>query len=170
MTQVRVTKARIIKALRTEPLCPGSWISSAYKTIAGKKGCTVCAVGAVLRNTLSKKTTTDELWDVANMAVSDGEFTPIESFQTYRKAKKRAVEELKSRPNAEMAALSLYFESLCMIEDDDATFLIRPSKMKKIRALCIEFVQQHFREHVLIEIDYCRPAPGIEVVKDVLDA
>lgn len=57
-----ILRKNIIKALKTEPLGYGHWLSDAYSALGNRKkisdfdklpeGCTVCAVGATLRKEL----------------------------------------------------------------------------------------------------------------------
>lgn len=49
---MKITKREVLKAIRTEPLKPGFWMHADKRYF---KNCSVCAVGAVLRNRIEVK-------------------------------------------------------------------------------------------------------------------
>ena len=84
--KVRVTKAEIVEALRSEPLAAGQWIDARRMDGPMSQSCNVCAVGAVLRRlVLSPTTSASDLcsaaWKVAgdqhgpvDQLIADGEY------------------------------------------------------------------------------------------------
>lgn len=161
MTVVRISRARIVKAIEAEPvetLRAGSWVygSCLQKRFASSTECSVCAVGAVLRRAvLAPRSRAFTITDAANAAVWGAE-TLAGDFN----------EELEN--DRYMAALSCFFESqwsargLCW---DSVQGTERSSRIHTLRADTARFVAENFPRTIDIDIDGARPAKDVRVVK-----
>lgn len=111
-----ISKKLIIKALLTEPLRPGHWVSPA----AGKsdKHCTVCAVGAVMR---AAKFVNEKI-SVASVRNTNSYYSKDHDLYLCLAAGKH------------LSALSIFFEQIC--PEHGAT--------KKVRERLVAFVTAHF--------------------------
>ena len=117
----QITKLAIIKALASEPLAAGRWMSNA--------GCEVCAVGAVVRQVFHPSEEMNESTGRIPLCVIANAVTTEDVTDADPKALIKAKDY--------MSALSCYFEQL-VGDDQTAT----PAQ----RAQLIEFVYKKFPE------------------------
>jgi len=134
--KVKIDKATIIKALETEPLCHGHWIRSIKgggtrgdRTPINDPSCRVCAVGSILRQVMKGTTPSERLsltaWKLCPTAIgSQGMVKLLLEQQNY------------------LDALSCYFESM-----------EHKVSLKKSRPKLVDFVNKHFPETLIIEMD-----------------
>lgn len=172
MSKVSVSKKVVIEALRTERLKSGVWIQLVgvsklprrerdklnEKPVDGV--CAVCAVGAVIRHALSKKTLVGEIVKIAARAACEqvewtGDFN--QEWEAATTAKGKALVYLKK--GAYMAALNQLFENLA----GD-----KKLSMHKVRKQMIAFVEAHFPDR--IEIDIRNGNPSIKARRVVSDS
>jgi hypothetical protein len=161
VTTVRVTKEQIIAALRVEPLLEaGSWADPRYTRGPVEKcaipldevqHCYVCGVGAVLRRAVLDAHETVGALVRAAVAATDGWPVTPGGSESYLADAARAVES-----GFHMSAISLVFEG---------TYSEDWSSIEDCRSAAIVFVEQHFPETVLIDIDGARPARDVQVVE-----
>lgn len=116
MTVVRVTRDQIIQAIEKEPLKTlraGAWVSDTWNASGERKvsskACTVCAVGAVMRNVvLAKDQPAINIQNAAVEATQNGNSCASDG-KSIADVRKAALEELKEAP---MSALSTFFEGM----------------------------------------------------------
>lgn len=169
MTIVEISKAKIIKAIESEPLKTlkaNSWIDiwrgNAANPRVDNKSCSVCAVGAVMRNALlSKGQRALAIEDAAIAAMGD---------DSANHDWERSLEKKNW-----MAALSAFFESADSeirnaLDDvflefqssyyDDMELIIA----RELRARTASFVKDNFPDKIQVDIDGAKPAKDVKVV------
>ncbi len=169
--KIRLTKRQIIKALENEPatrLRAGSWtcgdLEVTVSAYGKQKGCYECAVGAVMRQSISPRSSSKIISDACDAAcIGDN----IRSFNTSEDGVINEGLAIVKRKN-HMSALSAVFEGLWRIQDltpafsnehDDAIAAIVKPKV-------IDFVRKHFPASVVVDIDGAKPAKDVKVVKE----
>ena len=173
---VTITKKDIIESIaseRLEVLRPGYW----FGDDAVEKNCPRCAVGCVINRIVAEKTMPVDICKIAFKNVSGFAYRPRdEEDETEDEFEERvlenALEVLGFAGTKPMAALSYYFEGVCEIrkrehqeggrwsEDPDVDEYT-DAMIEDARADTIRFVDKHFPETVLIDIN------GFEPAKDV---
>lgn len=179
MTVIEISRARIIKAIQQEPirtLRAGNWIEpgdrSTEDSKVTSKDCSVCAVGAVLRNAaLAPSNKVEKLYDAAHAGIND-----FYSATTYPGEALNAQEY--------MTALSAFFESESGRWTDteeydvvgegqyrDATKYARTKYnkaydlfMEGVRKRTVAWVKANFPKTIQIDIDGAKPAKDVKVV------
>lgn len=129
--KVKLTRAEIILAIKTEPLSPGTWINGE----PDEKDCQVCAVGGVLRRRYGDVMDEDELNSLANDLTNYGAAAPDDD-----EDKQDVLSRLLGR-DSYLNALSYKFEWLCDdagIEEED---IIR--KNNRVRADLVAWVRKN---------------------------
>lgn len=132
---MKITKQEILKAIKTEPLRAGHFIGASdefgYEKLNSKKGksCTVCAVGAVLRNKIKDVTIQDFNSICANSVEYWTEFSGMEAQYLIEK-------------KDYLSALSVEFETL------SNKFKTKAAIRKKL----IKFVQDNFPKTINVKI------------------
>ena len=180
MTIVKISKEKIIKAIEKEPLKTlraGSWCGDGYSDDMSaaikdsSKSCSVCAVGAVMRNVLlDKNQPIYMISDAAAAAVSDAD--PMAGFGSLTEIRSRALYQLRENKSP-MAALSSYFEGVWQfyaekaLESNPECCYAEPSRedVKLIREKTVAFVKRHFPKHVEVDIDGAKPAKDVVVLR-----
>lgn len=157
MTQIRMTKAEIIRAIEKEPvtrLRAGSWYDGSYDRRVSKT-CSVCAVGAVMRSVVSPYERGQAILEAAVAAVRGA--GDVES--------SRGVYE-NLRDERWMAALSSFFESTwrATLVGNDWKHLT-PKQIEGVRTRAVAFVREYFPRSIVIDIDGAKPAKDVKVVK-----
>jgi hypothetical protein len=181
MAIVRITKNRIMKAIKNEPaLRPGSWIDimKVYeksgnvqvggwefmnKVNAKDKECSVCAVGAIMRDILDPTSTARKLDSAAAQATSGSaiHFDSYENDLSRSAIIKRAKEDVfKGRY---MNALSVLFEGLGELKGGWES--LTPRDIAGLRRSAIAFVKKNFPHSVEIDIDGAKAAKDVKVVR-----
>jgi hypothetical protein len=138
----RISKKKIIEALRTEPLTGGMWMSLiddgqlwTETTVGEARGkCTVCAVGAILREVVAQNATVKEFNDACIFA-SDHVMSIYDS----------TIEETLKAKNY-MGALSIYFEEMAERSPDGFSITNRQ------RPALIRFVEKNFPSYVTVDL------------------
>lgn len=187
MSSVVITRARIAKALLNEPvLLPGTWVSMTeefketcetdynsdgyYLDQMPKdlktKDCSVCAVGAVMREILDPHQKLSAISKASSAATIYGNFVGNGALTRYemRRARKEALDILNS--GNPMSALSYLFESLgdyYIMKSPSGKLRLRD--IKAIRSAVVDFVEKNFPYKVTIDIDGAKPAKDVKVVK-----
>ncbi len=191
MAIVEVTRSRILKAIKTEPiktLRPGQWVGyprgfSWNKTVA-EKSCSVCAVGAVMRNVLDPSQSYEWIDNAARQATDIGGLILAPHYndlkykvnpsgvgfirkvltkrQMVTQLKKSALKYLNEK-NC-MAVLSYLFEGLCGIASKGHYDKLTNTQLANIRRSVYSFVKNNFPHKVKIDIDGAKPAKDITVV------
>ena len=143
MKTLKIKKAQVIKALRTEPLEKGNWIDISPKDyeqferspllVASAFDCKVCAVGAVLRST--GLTPMEILRVGGNLSLSYG-------YNVFRDARHGDIDNLLIKGNY-LGALSCYFES---------TIPLRGSYGLKHRERLVQFVEKNFPGYIEVSV------------------
>ena len=165
MTVVQVSRSKIIKAIKDEPLKTlqaDHWYffdgrGPDEKKQVRNKNCTVCAVGAVMRNALLAPT--QPLPAIAQASqVAVGNYG-------YGYCSASAI-QLNLEEENYMAALSAFFESnaadMGINECEDKKE--RKALTKKLRDMTVKFVKKSFPKTVYVNIDGAKPAKDIKVV------
>lgn len=132
---MKVTKAQIIEAIKTEPLRAGSWY-----TTEGDGTCSACAVGAVLRN-------------ACKMYYSDIEDHALGKYKSHSSYPDEMLLNSLFQEGRYMEALSCFFEDACENASDEENCYsdeISKSAMSEIRQRTIEFVEKNFPDEVSI--------------------
>lgn len=192
MTVIEVSKKKILKALKTEPLYPGSWIkfpgnNDLKKIKINSKNCTVCVVGAVLRNVLNENESVDQLTAVARKATFTSTFADVaptyatlyQDNEDDRKRKNRQIKlstTLKNRAiqlikeNHPVTALSYYFEGLFLVHErigdsfDGQRF--DSQRIAIVRKSLISFVENHFPNKIQMDINGALPAEDVKIIRN----
>lgn len=172
MTVVEITKQRVIKAIKEEPLLRGgSWFAFSdnapddfdFKLLVGdKKNCTVCAVGAVLRDVLDKQSLAFDIDDAVDGCIDQG--LPISDLSSYESIEDTLKALLIDKHY--MNALSVLFETSWdkAMEKNDYNDLSR-HQIYRIKQKLIKFVQKNFPAKIQIDIDGAKPAKDVKVVR-----
>lgn len=158
MTTVRISRNQIIKAIKKEPLKtlrPGNFVLLHGRNEKVKnKTCSVCAVGAVMRNAL---------------------LAPTQSAKFIERAADSNNGAICGDPQSElydenyMAALSSFFELHAdnirrAREDERIDHELTLKETKQLRAETLRFVKDCFPKHVDVDIDGAKPAKDAKVV------
>lgn len=164
MTIVSISRDKICEAIAKEPatrLQAGSWIhfSTRYDRGPAKvksKNCSVCAVGAVMRNALLNRDQDAYAVTSASLAAvkgapCDGDTSPVQLAKRGRY----------------MNALSVFFEREWenRIEFSGISDRAHNKIVSEIKADCIDFVKKYFPKTVKIDIDGALPAADVKVVR-----
>jgi len=120
--QKSISKKKIIEALKTEPLAPGTWVRLEGDKTHNDPTCTVCAVGAVLRKAKFR-----------NFAITQNAHRQVGNCYFNGDDYKAALKERNY-----LGALSAYFETIC--PESGAT--------PAIRRRLVTFVTKYFPEKV----------------------
>lgn len=157
-TVVEITKEQVIKALKTEPLKAGNWITLGRSGPDGEwieyddSSCPVCAVGAVLRNTLDEKKyrITDAAWYIftGQNTIGQGD---------------TELELLESLTGPHIVRLSQYFEGLwSLARKRGRNWDLSRHQIYRIRKKMIAFVEKNFPESIELDINGYKPKEGIK--------
>lgn len=132
MEQKTITRRQVIKALRTEPLQSGEWCDgpTGYTVPAKNLDCTVCAVGAVLRQVTDMRV--EEIYDFGAQLNNRTDATISDS------ANQKDISLFLADGNY-LAALSAYFESTI---PDKAPY------GKRHRERLVKFVKKNFPTNI----------------------
>jgi len=172
-TVIKVSKSRIMKAIRTEPfLLAGHWANYSGEELVGDKNCSVCAVGSVLRDVLDENQNAEMITKAANKTIdytlSVGPRGGLEALNL-----KDIHESAKCLANIGMYmnALSTYFESLWEMtvhrnrrNDNYNSYNLSRHQVYRIRQKLLKFVQAEFPSSIEINIDGAIPKKGVKVV------
>lgn len=166
MTIVKISKAKIIEAIEKEPITrlePGTWIDNEQGYTVGsskkEKNCSVCAVGAVMRNAcLNPKQDAYRVEAAASAAVGNINCTSNSSLALSHKNY--------------MAALSAEFESgagdLMMPGSASKNHRdwqeVSTKEKRELKKQVISFVKKNFPKFVEIDINGAKPAKDVKVV------
>lgn len=138
MAKITITRRQIIKALQTEPLRPGH-----YAKESTNKGCTVCAVGGVMRQIfkVDLKTSVGLLDNLCSFAVDADRNGDIHT--SMLSATDDPDESLAA--GAYLTALSAQFETLCTTRNvvDPETYEFNARKIPAVRKLLIAWVKEN---------------------------
>lgn len=189
MTIIELSKQQVIEALRVEPvgsLKPGSWIQPlglesrdedidhASWTRPALAACGVCACGAVMRRAaLAASVSARDAYRVLDRATSETYVTctPINA--------EDVIERGASAINRDypMNGLSIVFEGLSKIYgralDGDPDVMILGSDhrgadgdaiMERVRQETIAFVEEHFPDTIIVDINGAEPAVDAKIV------
>ena len=129
MNKISITREQVIEAIKKEPLKAGRFFHTS--TSNSSKTCKVCAVGAVLRETIPNSNS-----DMANEFIGNYEFVSIFSWD----GSDDILKGLPSMPPEEgswLNWLSLAFETLMDKYQND---------LSVVRPYLIEFVEDTFPE------------------------
>lgn len=174
MTTVEITKAKIIKSIQNEPVLePNGWVRFINaKTLAGvaksikenpkTTACSACAVGGVLRNVLSPKTTYNRFQMVISACIDD--IVGVDCYGSYGPPTRKEIErDALEALNAgfPMNAMSIVFEGFAQRHQDKGDR--RAGNLA--RQPTINFVKKHFPAKIQIDIDGAKPAKDVKVVK-----
>lgn len=173
MTVISVGRNRIIKAIESEPFLEAkTWAKlkgtprnlnwgtvadreKARKTrVSDTENCSVCAVGSVMRNCISKN----------------------QNWNKIEKASMHSISVMGNPPSVEptvlvkekhyMRGLSNFFESAWREEEYRFPYLsMNAEKIARVRAKTIQFVKDNFPTRIKIDIDGVKPAKDVTVVK-----
>lgn len=159
MTIVSISRKKICDAIEKEPtttLAGGQWIDTrSDKDKVKTKACSVCAVGAVMRNALLDRNQDAEAVHDASVAATEGA-NPI-SFNPYDQAK----------VGYYMSSLSSFFEARYSgraIYDLKVGTKKHRKEIKALKKDCIDFVKANFPAKIEIDIDGAKPAKDVKVV------
>lgn len=156
MTIVSISKNVILKALKTERLTAGHWIYvpgerksdlwSDRLRSQPAKNCKVCAVGAVIRNAVSKKSIVKDINALASRRTG---FSYCDySFKTEERAK-----EYIENGNY-MDALNTLFEGS----------YDKLKNMREVRSIMVKFVKENFPEKIELDIGEMKPSAFVRRV------
>lgn len=189
MTIVRITKNRVLKAIKNEPiknLKAGSWMDLLNSTelftgniceLRNKSikddNCSVCAVGAVLRNILDPNCSAFDPSTAADSAVEVA--TPNWTYGATKEGLKEEALEFIHNDKC-MSALSIYFEGLCCLKINAdlnlnhmstgaAKRAMTPKQLAPIRRSVLSFVEKNFPSHITIDIDGIKPAKDVKIIE-----
>lgn len=161
MTIVSISRKKICEAIEKEPtttLAAGEWIQFESEGKVKSKHCSVCAVGAVMRNALLDRNQDAEAVHDASLAAT--KFGNPISLNP----------EHQAEQGHYMSSLSSFFEREYSERDiwmfDPGTKKHR-EEMKKVKKDCIAFVKKNFPAKIEIDIDGAKPAKDVKVL--VLD-
>lgn len=163
MTVISITRARIIRAIKEEPMLQaGSWAFSLEYGIpvADKKNCSVCAVGAVMRDCISKGQNWLEISNAASRSTN-----PVNS-RTNDPQDDSPVGLAKD--GWYMQALSDFFEAKWTdVAKKENTYYrdLNKRQIRKIRNATIRFVEKNFPYKIQVDINGAEPAKDVMVVK-----
>lgn len=156
---IKVTKKQIIEAIQTEKhLFAGEWIVGADDDWAHRgegqrtKFCNVCAVGAVLKNSVRMDTPSWKIRNIAIINTSAGRYIMEGAGETELDAEVKRLLDRKLYLNA----LSCVFEG----EWERATDRMRSEsrhahyrRIKKVKARTTEFVKKKFPAYITIALE-----------------
>lgn len=159
MTVVSVSRKKICDAIAKEPttrLEDGNWYDA--DSDSGLTDCSVCAVGAVMRNAcLDRRQPAHAIADAAWAATASSRHVAAHSIET---------PESLVADRFYMNALSVFFEK--GYNDLEIWGLQGRSRMLAVKALkaeCIDFIKKNFPPKIEIDIDGALPAKDVKVVK-----
>lgn len=162
-TVVEITKEQVIKALKTEPLKAGNWITLGRSGPDGEwieyddSSCPVCAVGAVLRNTLDEKKyrITDAAWYIFDGGQGGD--------PTLRVHSDNESDLLASLNGPHIVRLSQYFEGLwSLARKRGRNWDLSRHQIYRIRKKMIAFVESTFPKSFKLDINGYKPKEGIK--------
>lgn len=160
-----ITRKQIIKALQTEPLRAGNWISSSSETytwyhLAKRTKCTVCAVGGVLRSSLGNELTCNQIASFGvNLALNEEAISPFvtEARQLFSKKDLKAIfldGKKRLKKYSQLTVLSYVFESVYQAYGlDRCRTSGRGPKMRALRNSMVKFVEANYPTKTLITIE-----------------
>jgi hypothetical protein len=159
MTIVSITRSEIVKAIKKEPLKTlkaGHWVLGKENSRVKNKTCSVCAVGAVMRNALlAPNQVARAIDDAAWAATQDCEVADADPMDLIAE-------------KSWMAALSCFFENLSseIEEDSDEGYahVLTEKETKRLRDETVTFVKKNFPKKIEIDIDGAKPAKDVKVV------
>jgi hypothetical protein len=126
-----ITKAQVIKALRTEPLEAQAFFHSEYATL---ERCNVCAVGAVMRQTSCLK------WAQEN------------GLRPVRIAQMLTNDQYKTNHPVRQIKEGNYFGGLSSFFEKYYTKKREKDGVRAARAMMVEFVKKHFPAAVEVRL------------------
>jgi hypothetical protein len=164
MTIVSVSRKKICDAIAKEPttrLNAGSWVDEGGDVRhheVRSRDCTVCAVGAVMRNALLHPR--QEAFNIENAAQA--------SILSASNIGLHGDPMAEIRKGRYMAALSSFFEGQFVERDIPYVHNTRArmKAVKQLKADCIKFVRDNFPAQLEINIDGARPAEDVKVVRE----
>lgn len=178
--KIIVTKRQIVEAIANEPyLFPGNWIeyrgSKPSPNIkARSKQCTVCAVGSVLQDVLSRDTTVGELGILACRLTPGptlcygADYNSIE--EIHRAAAQYYIidDPLSVLSFMFEGAASFYGADMIGLNDISYDKMSRGEKLKiaSTRRETIKFVKKNFPEEIELDIGGLKPSPGTKIVRE----
>lgn len=176
MTTIKVSRKKIIDAIKSEPLetlKAGSFVhfkGSGGRAKVNNADCSVCAVGAVMRQVLDSKQPATKI-DHASYAALKGH-SAIDEDETECLNKGLYIAALSSFFEREYREYMLDVFSDATNEVEDGEYIngatldkkIMTAK-RKIRAETIQFVKKNFPEDIFIEIDGAKPAKDVQVIR-----
>jgi len=164
MKSVRITKADLIEALRSEPINnfqAGKWASNdqglSTRDLADEReSCKVCAVGAIVRKVISSNNSASAVCVIsdsmtANAPIACVSMDRMESFRDHLLA-----DELY------MNAISVMFESECHSLSSKSTNTVR-KEMQNVIDRVISFIEERFPESFI-----WHPADHLPVKDDLV--
>jgi len=162
MTIVSISRKKICDAIAKEPatrLAYGSWIGNYDEfTKVKSRDCTVCAVGAVMRNALLDREQPAEAVDDA--AIAAMKFEKVR----YSQYANGDPDKMAAR-GSYMGALSCFFEGEFHLREiawmNGST---RATALRKLKADCIKFVRKNFPATIQVNINGALPAEDVKVV------
>jgi len=156
--EIEVTKYRIKKAIKTEPLLKAghwvNWVGDRESTTVGdKKNCSVCAVGAVLREVLDDEQKSYMIDSAAETCInSDRLFLPDMAGRDEDWLLEKAA--VLCDDKAYMNGLSTYFEGLWRLAEDRANDdYVSRHQVYRIRQKLLKFVTEHFPAKIILNIN-----------------
>lgn len=162
MTIVSISRKKICDAIAKEPatrLARGNWVGvNSEDDKVKSKDCSVCAVGAVMRNALLDREQPAESIDDASIAAMKHEKVRFSQFANGNPD--RMVAQSKY-----MGALSAFFETEYYIREIGwMSGSTRTRALRKLKADCIKFVRKNFPATVQVNINGALPAEDVKVV------
>ncbi len=154
MTQLRLTKAQVLKAIREEPLLvPGSWSIAVpgsgprgARIVGDDQYCQVCAVGAVLRKVLDPAQSLSTIGVTATRNVGTA-YSAVPKY-TVEAIYASGQEVLAMENEGPWSALSHVFESLGVIHRNDIGEMALP----QIREDLLVFAERYFPEDLTLRV------------------
>lgn len=165
MTIVQITRGRLVRAIMKEPLetlRPGAFIRPSGPDFgfckARDKNCSVCGVGAVLRQVLASDQSASDL-DIAGYSSTAGEYMSTSARSGYNTA------EWCLKSGRYMSALSCLFEGLSReYAPGGNTDKITARTMRRVLVELVKFVEKEFPAKITIDINGAKPARDVRVV------
>jgi hypothetical protein len=169
MPKILLTKKQIIKAIKTEA---GLYPLRHYIVKIdwpNPKTCQVCAVGAVMHQSIQAPKKLIQLSNAINRAGQaslDGGFecAPVSyARMSHREVTAQAAYYVADK--AYMNALSYAFEGFAQIVTRGGKNLT-PARLQRVREQTVAFVAKYFPAQIAVDINGQRPMKGIPVVKE----
>lgn len=167
MKYVKVSKDKVIEAIKTESLRPGCWIEPDWDK--RDKVCHVCAVGAVMRAALSKdEDRLDEVCDHLSQCLFDPKI-PVAggfSFESRKQILDKAKEQLKQKKY--LTTLSFLFETLCEFNsllNGNSSYSISRHQIYRIKQTLIKFVEENFPKYIEVPVNGFKTKKGLKIIE-----